>query len=102
MQKTEQINEDEFDTKNAEELLKTYDIKKLVARQMQEALNPKDVYDQHLKRTNGQIITRFPPEPNGYLHIGHCKAIRFNFKLAQDYSGYTNLRYDDTNPTKEN
>ena len=69
---------------------------------MQESLNPKEVYDQHIQRTGGKIITRFPPEPNGYLHIGHCKAIRFNFKLAADHGGYTNLRYDDTNPTKEN
>lgn len=57
--------------------------------------------EEHKKRTNNNIITRFPPEPNGYLHIGHCKAIRFNFKLANDLGGYTNLRYDDTNPDKE-
>ena len=47
------------------------------------------------------IITRFPPEPNGYLHLGHAKSICINFGLPMKYGGYTNLRYDDTNPTKE-
>lgn len=68
---------------------------------VQRPCNSREVLEKHLKITGGKVMTRFPPEPNGYLHIGHAKAMFVDFGLAKDRGGNCYLRYDDTNPEAE-
>ncbi|XP_020114560.1 glutamine--tRNA ligase isoform X2 [Ananas comosus] len=65
------------------------------------AHNTKEILERHLKATGGKVFTRFPPEPNGYLHIGHAKAMFIDFGLAKERDGNCYLRFDDTNPEAE-
>ena len=63
----------------------------------------RNIIEEDIKtnKYGGKVITRFPPEPNGFLHIGHAKSICLNFGIAKDYNGKTHLRFGDTDPAKE-
>ena len=73
----------------------------LLGRELPSMFNSPELLAEHARVTNGKIRTRFPPEPNGYLHLGHAKSICLNFGVADEFGGLCNLRLDDTNPVAE-
>ena len=77
-------------------------ISMMVARDLYSSLNSQKLLEDFKKNAPASVVSRFPPEPNGYLHIGHAKAMRHDFTLAEEYNGVCYLRFDDTNPEKEN
>ena len=97
-----QKKKEELSSQNPEEEKSEKDkLSSLMARDMRSALNTTELIKKHLEVTGGKIMTRFPPEPNGYLHLGHAKAMRFCFTSASNAGGNCYLRLDYTNPEKE-
>ena len=95
-----QVSESEPANTHPLSFLNGGDISKLHKAGENPQINP-ELMKQHLKATGGKVVTRFPPEPNGFLHIGHAKAININFGYAEYHNGICYLRYDDTNPEAE-
>ena len=100
-EKPKAADESKKDDDDDLDLYKRKKISQLIGRDMKSAHNKPEILQKHMDVTGGKIFTRFPPEPNGYLHIGHAKAMRFSFTQASDNGGECYLRYDDTNPEKE-
>lgn len=98
-------NQQKNEEKKAEEVPDEPDFKGIVASFPSPAdnamKNPKEIQEEHMKVTGGSYMTRFPPEPNGWIHIGHAKAMFLDFGLAEMKGGKTYMRFDDTNPAKE-
>jgi glutaminyl-tRNA synthetase len=96
-----ETEEDKKGRKGKKEEKGVKDIEDLAPREMAEAKNTKESLALRTAEFGEGVLTRFPPEPNGFLHIGHAKAIRFNFEIARKHGGKCYLRFDDTNPDRE-